>query len=376
MGSFEPARVILKQANLNPPSFAPTKMDDPRASFASLERVVFGRFTPPTLFELKTKETLSTNWLDGRAKVERREYAVSHGQAPQRVEFIFVTPTNKPSAPLIISQNFSSNRSVISEGGNSPLGSEDRSIGPLGGLFTFFFGRHIIRPPLEDILGSGYGFIAVHPPTYVPDRAQQGSQQLNTMFGNTEGRPGALTVWASLTTALAKDLKAENPNRPIITYGHSRYGKTALLAAAHSSFVDAAISHQSGTAGASLMRDTTGESLENVLNIYPHWLTPRASEYADDPRHLPSDAHALLATISPKPLLLGNARRDVWSDPEGAYQAAVWAADNTDQTFSALALDDFKPSDDIAIWTRPGTHGVTKEDWAAFLHFLNAHFSQ
>lgn len=374
LGSYAPARTILKQADLNPPRFDPAKLENPEESYAALERAIFGKFTPPGLFELTSKETLASDWLDGRAKVERRVYSVSHGQAPQLVEYVIVTPLKNPEAPLIISQNFSSNRSVISSGKTSPLGGKVSSMGPLDGVFRYFFGRYISRPPLEDILDKGYGFIAVHPPTYVADRAKDGTAQLNAMFGDVKDRPGALTVWASLTTALADELKTENPNRPIISYGHSRYGKTALLAAAHSPSIDAAIAHQSGTAGASLMRDNTGESLGEVLRAYPQWLTPMAAEYGDSPKRLPSDAHALLAVISPKPIFLGNARRDVWSDPEGAYQAARWAANNTTQTFSATRLDDFKPADDIAIWTRPGTHGVVKEDWPAFLAFLDAHF--
>ena len=82
-----------------------------------------------------------------------------------------------------------------------------------------------------------------------------------------------------------------------------------------------------------------------------------------------------LAAIAPKPVLLGNARRDVWSDPEGAFIAAkiaapAWGADG----FGATRLDDFKPEDKISFWIRPGTHGVVKEDWPAFLDFLDAHF--
>jgi len=122
------------------------------------------------------------------------------------------------------------------------------------------------------------------------------------------------------------------------------------------------------------MRDETGESLRQLVKNYPHWLKPSTSQYANVPRSLPTDSHALLAYLSPKPVLLGNARRDVWSDPEGAFQAAKWAANNTAQTFSAARLDDFEPKDDITIWTRPGTHGVVKEDWPAFLKFLDAHF--
>jgi len=249
LGSCAPARTILQQADLTPTAYAPAKLDNPQASFADLENAIFGQFNDPTVFELKSSETLSTDWLDGRATVERRVYAVSHGQTPQRLEYIFVTPTNAPDVPLIITQNFTSNRAVVAKKKKSPLPGEGFSMGPLGGVFKYFFGRHIVEHPYEDILDRGYGVIAVHPPAYVPDLAKQGNAQLNKIFGDRPDRPGALTVWASLTTELAKQLKADKPNRPIIAYGHSRYGKTALLAAAYSPAIDGAIAHQSGTAG-------------------------------------------------------------------------------------------------------------------------------
>ena len=374
LGSCAPARTILKQADLNPSPNAPAKLDNVDASFAALEAAIYGTFTPPLVFELKSSQILTEDWLNGKATVEQRIYSISHGQSPQDFEIIFVTPNEFPDAPLIITQNFSENEGVISVDGVSALSDEKVSMGLLGPVFTYFFGRYIVSPPLEDILDRGYGFVAMHPPAYVADRAVLGSSQLDTVFGEDESRPGALTVWASLTTALADALKTDNPSRPIVAYGHSRYGKTALLAAAYGASVDGAISHQSGTAGASLMRDKTGESIKDVVGSYPHWLTPRATQFAENPRALPTDAHALLAYIAPKPIFLGNARRDVWSDPEGAYQAAKWASQNTDQVFSATRLDDFKPTDDIAIWTRPGTHGVVKEDWPAFLDFIDAHF--
>lgn len=374
LGSCAPARTILKQADLNPPLNMPAKLDNVQESFLALEKAIYGPFTPPSLFELKSSEILTTNWLNGRATLERRIYNISHGQAPQEFEVIFVTPNNAPNAPLILSQNFSDNPAVISVDGHSAISEDDIGMGLAGNIFTYFFGRYISRPPLEDILDRGYGYVAMHPPDYVADRAQRGTEQLDHIFGQRQDRPGVLTVWASLTTSLADALKADNPQRSIIAYGHSRYGKTALLATAYSQSVDGVVSHQSGTAGASLMRDKTGESIKDVLRHYSHWLVPAAADYAENPRGLSTDAHALLAYIAPKPILLGNARRDVWSDPEGAYQAAKWASQNTSQTFSATRLDDFKPEDDIAIWTRPGTHGVVKEDWPAFLNFLDAHF--
>ncbi len=374
LGSCAPARTILQQADLTPDIYAPAKLDNIGASFNALESAIYGKFQLPSVFELKTSKILTQDWLNGKATVEQRIYAVSHGQSPQAFEIIFVTPTLQPDAPLIISQNFSANESVIAWDGYSPLSEEKTSLGALGSIFTYFFGRHIVTPPLEDIIDSGYGFVAMHPPDYLADKANIGTSQLEALFGRSVNRPGALSVWASLTTALADTLKAETPQRPIIALGHSRYGKTALLAAAYGESVDAAVAHQSGTAGSSLIRDETGETIKNLVESYPHWLTPSAKHFSENPRGLPTDAHALLAFIAPKPIFLGNARRDVWSDPEGAFQAAKWASNNTSQIFSATRLDDFIPTDDIAFWTRPGTHGVVKEDWPAFLAFMDAHF--
>jgi len=345
LGSCAPARTILKQADLSPSLYAPASLDDVSASFKSLEQAIYGDFIAPTKFELKTSEIVSTDWLNGKASVERRVYNISHGQTEQALEIILVSPNNQSNAPIILSQNFSSNKAVISVDGQSPLSNEKSTMGLLSPIFTFFFGRHIVEPPLEDIIDRGYSFIAMHPPDYLVDQADRATDQLNRMFGNSFERPGALMTWASLSTSLADELKSES-----------------------------VIAHQSGTAGASLMRDETGESLRQLVKNYPHWLKPSTSQYANVPRSLPTDSHALLAYLSPKPVLLGNARRDVWSDPEGAFQAAKWAANNTAQTFSAARLDDFEPKDDITIWTRPGTHGVVKEDWPAFLKFLDAHF--
>lgn len=374
LGSCAPARTLLRQADLSPSANTPAKLDNVNDSFQALEKAIYGPFTAPTVFELQSSDTLKESWLNDKASVDRRIYSVSHGQSPQELEVVFVRPKNAPNAPLIISQNFSSLPAVIASDGVSAISGNKLKTSIAGSIFKYFFGRYIVEPPLEEILDRGYGFIAMYPPSYIADRAELGTNHLDQIFGQRQNRPGALTVWASLTTALANELKADNPNRPIIAYGHSRYGKTALLAAAYGKSVDGAVSHQSGTAGASLMRDKTGESLKDLLRNYPHWLVPSAASFQENPRALPTDSHALLAFIAPKPILLGNARRDVWSDPEGAYQAAKWASQNTNQVFSATRLDDFRPQDDIAIWTRPGTHGIVKEDWPAFLDFMDAHF--
>ena len=130
-----------------------------------------------------------------------------------------------------------------------------------------------------------------------------------------------------------------------------------------------------GTGGASLNADKKGESIKGITKNYPHWF---ARNYAQD--NLDGfDQHMLLALIAPRPILLGNARRDVWSDPNGAFRAAL-GADPVYALYGARGLDQkrlkpYDPAAEIAFWIRPGTHGVVKEDWPAFLQFLQAHFA-
>ncbi|MEM7730859.1 MAG: hypothetical protein AAF311_16635, partial [Pseudomonadota bacterium] len=138
---------------------------------------------------------------------------------------------------------------------------------------------------------------------------------------------------------------------------------------AWSDAIDVVVAHQSGTLGASTLADRDGEPLASLIESYPHWVTPKLADYAERPGALPAGPADLLHLLRDKPILLGNARRDVWSDPFGAFKEAsrVWGS-----SFTALRPDDFRPTDDKAYWLRPGTHGVVKEDWDAFLDFIDA----
>jgi hypothetical protein len=83
----------------------------------------------------------------------------------------------------------------------------------------------------------------------------------------------------------------------------------------------------------------------------------------------------LIAMLAPRPVLLGNGWRDVWSDPNSAFRAAVGATPVYDLLGAdGLAQQDMSASfSDGAIdfYIRPGGHGVTKGDWMRFLEFLD-----
>ncbi len=253
-----------------------------------------------------------------------------------------------------------------------------------GGLETYIFGRFICTPPVETILGAGYAIATIFPSEFVPDNKARGLAELRRLspgHADDQTRWGAIAAWAWAYSRMVDVL--ENDPRidqsAIITWGHSRHAKSALLAAAFDDRIDGVISHQSGTGGASLNRNKKGESVREITQGYPHWFSARYAGFAGHEGEMSIDQHHLLALIAPRPVLLGNARRDVWSDPNGAFRAAMGA----DPAYELLGsegldqarLDEWKPASDLAFWIRPGTHGVVKEDWPAFLQFLDAHFS-
>lgn len=349
-----------------------------------LEETVYGQFPDNLKISILSRTDIASPDDMVLTKIEALKLeilnTVNRNQAV--IDFVLVSPKNgKPNKTLILTQNFCPNHNVVPARGipvPENLGFSCEGGGFFANLMSYFFGRYIVSPPFEMILEKGYTVGVLHPPQFIADSPQIAGNQLETFFSDysTEKRPGSLITWAALSTEIARLLHKDYDG--IITWGHSRYGKTALLAAAYSEHIDGAIAHQSGTGGASLFRDKPGETFADIVAGYPHWFGNSAPNFAQNPYLLPLDQHFLLAALAPKPVLLGNARRDVWSDPEGAFRAAK-AASKTYQAFgedglTAEKLRDFVPGDKLSFWIRPGTHGVVEEDWPAFLEFLMAHF--
>ncbi|WP_051279023.1 glucuronyl esterase domain-containing protein [Hellea balneolensis] len=289
---------------------------------------------------------------------------------------VLLMPKNaaKP-VPIIMMENFCPNHNVVPiDGISKPKNDHFECSGDsmMSGVFTYFFGRYITTPPINMIMDRGYALAVIYPPANYPDDAA-GFEPFRQEAPSSAQPWGAVGAWAFQFSTLSNFLKSDERFSETISFGHSRYGKAALVAAAFDETIDGVIAHQSGTGGASLSRNKKGETVKDITENYPHWFTPGYAE-----QNLTVDQHQLLGLIAPRPILLGNAKRDVWSDPEGAFRAAqgaspvyeLYGAQGLEQT----KLTEFMPQNDLAFWIRPGTHGVVKEDWPAFLEFMDAHF--
>jgi hypothetical protein len=112
-----------------------------------------------------------------------------------------------------------------------------------------------------------------------------------------------------------------------------------------------------------------------MTRTYPHWFAPAFARYVGRQDQLPVDQHQLLALIAPRPVLLGGARRDSWSDPQGAVLAAAGAA----PAYGLFGVGAFNQRDlreadfdfPVVTYVRPGLHGVHGSDWEVALSFLD-----
>lgn len=347
------------------------------AAKAALMRDVYGRVPAGITATASPARHISDTAFSGLARIEEMTLTLTAGRQSAVGQVVIVTPANaRGPLPIIIMQNFCPNHDVIKTSGITPPpppAIDCGGGGAISGVFGYFFGQYIVSPPITDILNHGYALAVLHPPQWVPDDAQTGAAALARLSADKTDPWGTIAAWAQLSAELAVVFKSDPRFSGVIAYGHSRYGKSALVAAMQSENIDAVIAHQSGTGGASLNRDKPGETVAAITKAYPHWFTPG---YKVENKSV--DQHHLLATIAPRPVLLGNAKRDVWSDPSGAFRAAQGANSvyhiYGKSGLTASKLTQFKPGDDVAFWMRPGTHGVTTEDWPAFLDFLDAHF--
>lgn len=358
------------------------------AAREALQKSVYGMMPVWSDSTIDSRRTLNEGAFGGKGILEefRIVAAARFGDAitPTRSRdgepgFIMnvATPLGEGPFPVILMQTFCPRWNTLPDPAVSGAPPEVKK---RGGVETIVFGRYICTPPVEEILAAGYAIATIHPSEFVPDRRLEGLAELARLTAghdDDETRLGAIGAWGWAYSRMI-DILEQDPKfdkNAMIVWGHSRFAKSALVAAAFDRRIDGVIAHQSGTGGASLNADKLGESVKSITDNYPHWF---ARAYRED--NLGGyDQHMLLALIAPRPVLLGNARRDVWSDPNGAFRAAI-GADPVYELYGASGLDQaalkpYHPAAEIAFWIRPGTHGVVKEDWPAFFAFLEAHFA-
>jgi len=153
--------------------------------------------------------------------------------------------------------------------------------------------------------------------------------------------------------------------------GHSRNGKTSLMAAAFDERIGACIP-SSGGAGAEIpwrycAHKYDVEDIALLSCAQPAWLHPRLRFFIGRENKLPVDQNHFMALIAPRGLMLSTAITEAGSNPWGIEQAFH----SSKKVFKFLNAEE-----NLAITCRYGLHGVNARDIEEYIDFFDYVFKR
>ena len=330
--------------------------------------------------------------LNGKATL--REVMLKFGpvSAPPIHLLLIVPNVRKGPAPVFVGLNFCGNHAVVDDtqiaiptqwnykscagvendratekgrGSQADVWCPDQLVERGYALATFYNGD--IDPDTADLTDG------IHP-HYLPS----GQQQLGPHDW------GTIRAWAwGLSRAV--DYLVTHPDidkSRVCAVGHSRLGKTALLAAAFDERIALAVPHQSGTGGMAMSRHNDQETVERINNSFPHWFNDTFPQFGGGKEpSLPIDQHLLVALVAPRPLLDTEGDQDKWAN----YDNALRSLQGADKVYkflggrglvgSGIVRSDEAFTDantgDLVQYRRDEKHVLNRDYWRRILDFAD-----
>ena len=321
-----------------------------------------------------------------------REVALSMVPQAPPVRLLVVVPNRRSGpAPVFLGINFCGNHALVKDTGvRLPTGWMYPNYPGVKGNRATEAGRGTQADvwALEQSVDRGYAVATFYNGDVDPDWAdvRGGLRPFLAPKGRKPGPndAGTIAAWA-WGVHRAVDYLVTDPTldaRRIAVVGHSRLGKTALVAAAFDDRIALAIPHQAGCGGTAPSRSKVGESVRRINTAFPHWFDGEFKEFNDRPDRLPFDQHCLVALVAPRPVLLGNAEEDTWANPAGQFDV-LRAAEPVYRLLGVRGVGaDRVPESgrlldgSLGYFIRPGKHSMTKGDWLIFLDFADRHLGK
>jgi len=374
---------------------------------ALFQHYMYGAIPPkPAQVEFKVMATLK-DFLGGKATLKLVAITFGSPDAP-RIDLMVVTPNeSRKPAPAFLAMNFCGNH-AITEDPRVPLAHGwlyNSCKGCTNNAATEAArGGQAKDWPLDEIIAHGFAFASFCSSDVDSDRADVSDgvyawlakQRTGSAANSPTHDRGSIAAWAwgyhrcvdYLQTDSAIDAKR------IAAVGHSRNGKTALLAAAFDERIALAIPCQAGSGGTGPSRVSpkmaapqsngrpTAETVAVINKSFPHWFNGEFKKFNEQPEKLPFDQHSLIALCAPRPVLLSNATEDQWANPSGQFEL-LQAAEPAYRLAGGgkLEANEMPPEGKLVdsrlgYFIRAGRHSMGAEDWKAFLAFAEKHFGK
>ena len=352
----------------------------------------YGDFPPPAKVEAKViREDKAA--LGGKATL--REITLTLAQpVGAEIHLLLVAPNDaKKPAPVLLGLNFNGNHAMLAD----PLiAVPSKWKSRKNETVEQSRGSEIDTWALDQSIARGYAVATFWNGDVVPDdkdAAEEVLRQFRPAGHDVRGPSDTATIaaWAWCLQR-AVDYLVTDPTldaKRIALVGHSRNGKTALLAAAFDDRVALVIPSQAGCGGSSPCRvapelsaiGANGrpvvETVKRINTSFPHWFCGNFKAFNEQTERLPFDQHELIALCAPRPVLLSCAAEDLWSNPAGQFEMLRAAdpvyklvAGNGLGATQAPPISQLLPSR-LGYYIRPGRHSMTREDWAVWLDYAD-----
>jgi hypothetical protein len=257
-------------------------------------------------------------------------------------------------------------------------GAESQTGSPVNPALSGFASGPVTAQSLaeqnEEVFRRGYALVVFNPNDCAEDTTLRNLDG-SWAFRNTRFYPaypgydwGILAGWAwgasRVVDYLEKD-SAIDKTKLIIT-GASRYGKSAMVAAAFDErLMGAPVVTGGGGIGAyRFAGPNKSETLDIMQKKYPNWFSPNLHEFWGQVEKLPFDQHWFLALAAPRPFIALEGDTDTISLPEAVRQSILGAQ-------PAYAL--FNAKDRLGVNYAKHGHAFTSEDWTAMMDFFDKH---
>ena len=244
--------------------------------------------------------------------------------------------------------------------------------------------------PAEEIVSRGYAAIAFWNGDVAPDINTGNSRGVFAAFRDVNSQEakkdgwGTLSAWAWGASRVMDWIETEPllDARHVAVVGHSRGGKTALVAGVYDKRFAMACSNDSGCSGAKLNHIDLpkSEHLAQIMRSFQYWVCPNYTLHVNAEREWRVDQHEFIALMAPRLVCIASASEDAWAGPEGEYWSGVLASPAWElYGKKGLVTDGFPPPEKplqkgcISYHLRNGRHDLTPYDWARYMDFADRH---
>ena len=359
---------------------------------------VLGKLPDPFVFDDGTPLRSPADWEKRRAEIYKTAVELQYGTMPPAPEFLEVEP-------LYLGVGHRYYR-VVSGTRKSPVSFEmivfpaKSKKAPVVISGDFCFGYAYKKEFVDAFVENDVNLVFFDRTILAPDVAQY---NLNRISEKTSGDyiAGEKTLDGLKTGNCGGQLKAAYPeytfgaigawawgysrcvdaleflgiaDTGIVAFtGHSRGGKTALLAGVLDERATIVNPNGSGMGGCGGYRINVsiknedgeiknGEPLSNIFNNFPAWMGQGMKEYIGREQELPFDSHFLKAMVAPRIFFGSEGASDYWANPVGTWQTTVAAK----EVYKFLGCEE-----NILWYFRSGGHGQRVEDIVQLVNIIN-----